>query len=204
MKKTVLTLITLILIGIFILPKGTNAEEGTKREGIKPPTKSQEQGLNYRNTIPKNFETHIAAQTAQDKERVRVIIDLYKMLETDPTPENLLKYVSDTYIQHNTLLPDGANPIALMFAASVAQYPVKLDIHKIIVSGDWAMVHVNFRNLNASDPSDLGISAVDMYYFGSDGRVEEHWDALQTVPTHSGNPHGMFLKVYPYYNNGDK
>lgn len=40
------------------------------------------------------------------------------------------------------------------------------------------------------------MAAVDTYLFGADGRVEEHWDVLQDVPTHSANPNGMFLKVF--------
>ncbi|MEM6886213.1 MAG: hypothetical protein AAF571_14395, partial [Verrucomicrobiota bacterium] len=58
------------------------------------------------------------------------------------TPETLSEFLSDRYIQHSTGVPNGRNPIAMLFASSVAQYDVKIDIHKIIVVGDWAMAHV--------------------------------------------------------------
>lgn len=173
---------------------GANAKDTTSK--IKPPTRSSEQAMIYKNSVPKNFKTHIIAVTEQDKARAQKIIEVYKMLETEPTPEKMLKYVSDTYIQHSTTVPDGAHPISMMFAYSVAKYPVAIDVHKVIVSGDWAMAHVNFRNLETTNPKDLGTAAVDMYLFGADGRIEEHWDVLQGVPTHSANPHGMFLKVF--------
>ena len=104
--------------------------------------------------------------------------------------------MSDTYIQHSTGVPNGRNPIAMLFASSVAQYEVKIDVHKVIVVGDWAMAHVNFRNVDNAEPDDLGTAAVDMYFFGKDGRIEEHWDVLQEVPTHSANANGMFVKYF--------
>jgi predicted SnoaL-like aldol condensation-catalyzing enzyme len=195
MKRLTAGIFALTLIGTVATPTGAFAQEATERE-IIPPTKSQDQKMNRRNTIPRDFPTHIAAQTEQDKARAQMIIELYAVLAAKPTPENMLKYVSDTYIQHNTMAPDGAHPIAMMFAASVAEYPVEIDVHKVMVSGDWAMAHVNFRNLDSSAEDDLGSAAVDMYLFGPDGKVEEHWDVLQEVPTHSASPHGMFLKVF--------
>ncbi|MEO0692463.1 MAG: hypothetical protein AAFY90_06265 [Pseudomonadota bacterium] len=162
----------------------------------RPPTTSQEQGLNHRNTVPRDFETIIIAQTVADRARAAQIIEIYDVLETAPTPENMRRYISERYIQHNTLIPDGPVPLAMMFSSSVAQYPVEIDVHKVMVSGDWAMAHVNFRNLSNDDPNDLGTAAVDIYLYDADGMVAEHWDVLQGVPTHSANPNGMFLKLF--------
>jgi predicted SnoaL-like aldol condensation-catalyzing enzyme len=162
----------------------------------QPPTTSQEQGLNFRNTVPEDFETIIIAPTAADRARAEEILEIYELLETDPTPENLSAYISDSYIQHNPLIPDGHVPLAMMFSASVAEYPVEIDVHKVMVSGDWAFAHVNFRNLANDDPDDLGTAAVDIYLYDAEGMVTEHWDVLQGVPTHSGNPNGMFLKAF--------
>lgn len=161
----------------------------------QPPTRSQEQGLNYRNTVPKEFETIIIAATDEDRARAEQIIEIYKVLETAPTPDNMRKYISEAYIQHNTIIPDGPVPLAMTFLSSVAQYPVEIDVHKVMVIGDWAMAHVNFRNLTNNDPNDLGTAAVDMYLYNAEGKVAEHWDVLQGVPTHSGNSNGMFLKL---------
>ena len=106
-------------------------------------------------------------------------------------PEQVVAEEADS-----TMLPDGPQPLAMLFASSVKQYPVAIDVHKVAVVGDFAMAHVNFRNLDTADPADLGIAAVDMYLFGEDGKVVEHWDTLQNVPTHSANPNTMFLKLY--------
>jgi len=160
------------------------------------PTKSQDQQMDRRNTVPKGYETHIILGSEADRPRAEFLIDLYKVFEKNPTGETLTPYLSDRYIQHSTGVPNGRNPIAMLFASSVAQYDVKIDIHKVMVVGDWAMAHVNFRNVDNAEPDDLGTAAVDMYFFGPDGRVEEHWDVLQQVPTHSANPNGMFVKIF--------
>ncbi|MEM9670068.1 MAG: hypothetical protein AAF950_14190 [Pseudomonadota bacterium] len=165
-------------------------------EAFAPPTKSQDQQLDKRNTVSKDFETHIIVADEAGRARAERIMELYEVFATNPTGETLRPFLSDRYIQHSTGVPNGRNPIAMLFASSVAQYDVKIDVHKIIVVGDWAMAHVNFRNVDNAEPDDLGTAAVDMYFFGPDGRVEEHWDVLQQVPTHSANTNGMFVKFF--------
>ncbi|MEO1657284.1 MAG: nuclear transport factor 2 family protein [Pseudomonadota bacterium] len=157
------------------------------------PTKSRDQELIYLQGVPKDFETHIFVADEQGAARAQQLIEIYKILEAGPTIEKVRKYVSDDYIQHSTMLPDGPQPLAMLFASSAKQYPVKIDVHKVAVVGDFGMAHVNFRNLSTEDPADLGIAAVDMYYWGEDGKIVEHWDTLQNVPTHSANSNTMFL-----------
>ena len=196
MKKLTISLFlfAMLLLGALVPIVSVSAQEaGGDRT---TPMTSQDQGMNHRNTIPREFTTEIIVVDDEGRARAEEIIEIYKVLSTDPSIDNMRKYLSDKYIQHNTVVPDGAEAIAMLFSSSVAQYPVEIDVHKVMVVGDWAMAHVNFRNLDTTDPEDLGTAAVDMYLYGPDGKVEEHWDVLQGVPTHSANPNGMFLKVF--------
>ncbi|MEM1241473.1 MAG: nuclear transport factor 2 family protein [Cyanobacteria bacterium P01_H01_bin.26] len=189
-----LFLVAMLLLGALVPIVSVSAQEaGGDRT---TPMTSQDQGMNYQNTIPREFTTEIIVVDDEGRARAEEIIEIYNVLSTDPSIDNMRKYLSDNYIQHNTVVPDGAEAIAMLFSSSVAQYPVEIDVHKVMVVGDWAMAHVNFRNLDTTDPEDLGTAAVDMYLYGPDGKVEEHWDVLQGVPTHSANPNGMFLKVF--------
>ena len=169
---------------------------GAEDDPFAPPTRSQEQGFIHRNTIPTEFETHIIANNDADRARAQRIIDLYDVLSGQPTIETVSAFVSDRYIQHSTMLPNGREPLAMLFGASAEEYPVEIDIHKIIVVGNWAMAHVNFRNLDNDSPDDLGMAAVDMYLFNDDGKIAEHWDVLQFVPSHAPNPNGMFVTLF--------
>ena len=188
MYQTKLKLIVMYFLGAFILSIGAYAQDGR-------PIKSQDQEMDKVNVVPKNFTTEIIAIDDEGRKRAQDIIEIYKILSTEPTPDNLKKYLSDNYVQHSTMVPDGYNGLAMVFSSSVKQYPVEIDVHRIMVIGDWAMAHVNFRNLDTTDPDDLGTAAVDLYYYAPDGKVLEHWDVLQAVPTYSVNPNGMFLKI---------
>lgn len=84
----------------------------------------------------------------------------------------------------------------MLFKGSVDEYPVAIDVHKVIVVGDSAMAHVNFRNLDNDSPDDMGMAAVDMYLFDAEGKITEHWDVLQLVPSHAPNPNGMFVTLF--------
>lgn len=193
--KSLCQLLTLpISLSLLSFSSLSSAEDAV--DPFARPTKSQDQKMDKRNVVPTSFTTHIIAADDAGRKRAEKIIELYEVFATNPTGETLKPFLSDRYIQHSTGVPNGRNPIAMLFASSVAQYDVAIDIHKIIVVGDWAMAHVNFRNVDNAEPDDLGTAAVDMYLFGPDGRVEEHWDVLQQVPTHSANGNGMFVKVF--------
>ena len=161
-----------------------------------PPTKSREQQMVHPQSVVRDYETHIFVTDEQGRARAQQLLELYRVLSGTPTIEKVRKYVSDDYIQHSTMLPDGPQPLAMLFAQSAAQYPIKIDVHKIAIVGDFGMAHVNFRNLDNDAPEDLGIAAVDMYYWGKDDKIVEHWDTLQVVPTVSTNANTQFLKLY--------
>ncbi|MEM7707150.1 MAG: hypothetical protein AAF358_16460 [Pseudomonadota bacterium] len=187
---------TPVLLAVFFASWHSAAPCAEKTGDEAKPRTSQDQGLNYRNTAPQDFDTVIIAANAADRARAQEILEIYRVLESDPSIANMRKYIASGYIQHNTVIPDGPEPLAMVFSSSVAQYPVAIDVHKVMVLGDWAMAHVNFRNLSGNNPNDLGIAAVDIYRYNADGKVIEHWDVLQGVPTHSANPNGMFLPVF--------
>jgi len=86
------------------------------------------------------------------------------------------------YIQHNPLIPDGAEALGKFLARSPRSGPkARVVVDKIIAVGDYVFAHVNFLNLFNDDPEDTGIAGVDIYKMDSDGRALEHWDTLQPV-----------------------
>ncbi|MEO0825809.1 MAG: hypothetical protein AAFY67_09115, partial [Cyanobacteria bacterium J06642_9] len=74
--------------------------------GRTTPMTSQDQGMNYRNTIPREFTTEIIVVDDEGRARAEQIIEIYKVLSTDPSIVNMRQYLSDDYIQHNTVVPD--------------------------------------------------------------------------------------------------
>ena len=70
----------------------------------------------------------------------------------------------------------------------------RVEVHRVIASGDWVWAHINFINLYNDEPNDRGVAGVDIYRFNSDGKMVEHWDVLQEVSISSKavNTNGMF------------
>ncbi len=171
-------------------------EHSNSQGADETPTSSRDQLQNQRNRIPESFETIIIAPDAKSRERAMVIIEIYDTFVRNPSPEALSEFIADGYIQHSSAAPDGYDGIGMVFSQSVKQYPVEIDVHKVMVVGDWAMAHVNFRNLDRRDEGDIGMTAVDMFTFNDEDKVTEHWDAVQGIPTYSVTPrHGMFRRV---------
>lgn len=91
---------------LFASTLGATAQD---KDPFAPPTRSQDQGFIYRNAIPQGFETHIIVNNDADRARAERIIEFYEVLATRPSIESVGEYVSDQYIQHSTMLPNGAS-----------------------------------------------------------------------------------------------
>ncbi len=96
-------------------------------------------------------------------------------------------YVAPDYIQHNPGIADGREPAIAALASMFADRVKTFDIKRILVDGDMAVIHVHVR----PTPDARGASVFDMYRL-RDGKIVEHWDAIQPVPEKSANPHPMF------------
>ena len=132
-------------------------------------------------------------RTTRNKNNILAFYDV--MLNQHKPVEAVNEYLVSTYIQHNPLIPDGAQALGEFFGRAVKDRPkLHVKVHKIIAIGDYVWAHVNFVNLYSDDPNDRGIAGVDVFRMDSDGRAVEHWDVLQQVPDPSSgaNTNGMF------------
>jgi predicted SnoaL-like aldol condensation-catalyzing enzyme len=142
------------------------------------------------------------SRAVRNKDTILAWYDL--MINKKQPEEAAAKFVSPDYIQHNPLIPNGAEALGTFFGQiTKARTSARVVVHRIIAVGDYVWAHVNFLNLFNDDPQDSGVVGVDIYKLDADGRAIEHWDVLQTVgdPTNSApwfapnvpraNPNGM-------------
>ena len=92
--------------------------------------------------------------------------------------------VSGPYIQHNPLVADGIDGV-MSFLKQVGRVPC--EVKRIAIEGDLAFVHVRYLSLFGQETA-----GVDIFRFDANGKILEHWDVLQPVPSTSKNANTMF------------
>lgn len=104
--------------------------------------------------------------------------------------EGTKKYIAKEYLQHNPTVADGPQAFIDAFEPFLRENPESHAIIKrVIAEGDLVMLHVHSR-LNKQD---AGEAVVDIFRFDDDGKIIEHWDVIQPVPTEkTASGRGMF------------
>lgn len=96
-------------------------------------------------------------------------------------------YVAPNYVQHNPGIADGRDAAVAALADMFADPAKHFTIEQVLVDGDMAVIHVHA----IPTPGSHGASVFDMYRM-KDGKIVEHWDAIQLVPEKAANSHPMF------------
>jgi predicted SnoaL-like aldol condensation-catalyzing enzyme len=121
----------------------------------------------------------------QNRAIIEAFVDeFYKQKNVRKAFEN---FVSEQYIQHNPTICDGREAAIEMLEPKFSNPDANFDIKRILVDNDLAVIHLNGK-LSANS---LGVAVVDIYRL-LDGKIVEHWDVLQPVPTEKINPRSMF------------
>jgi predicted SnoaL-like aldol condensation-catalyzing enzyme len=121
-------------------------------------------------------------RAARNKNNVLALYDL--MINQKRSEEATAKYISESYIQHSPLIPDGPVALGQFFSRVTGERAkARVVVHRIMAIGDYVWAHVNFLNLFNDDPDDTGIAGVDIYRMDAEGKAVEHWDTLQVVGT---------------------
>ncbi len=97
-------------------------------------------------------------------------------------------YVGAHYIQHNPLVGDGPEPFIAYFERMAAEYPDKtIDFVRAVAEGDLVALHTH-----QVWPGGDEYVTMDFFRFDANGKIVEHWDAIQQVPATSANGNTMY------------
>jgi len=97
-------------------------------------------------------------------------------------------YVGAEYIQHNPLVADGKQPFIAYFTEMAAQYPGKeIEFVRAVAEGDLVALHTH-----QTWPGNEEYVTMDFFRFDANGKIIEHWDAIQKVPNETMNGNLMY------------
>lgn len=92
------------------------------------------------------------------------------------------RFSTDSYVQHNRAIPDGIDGLTNYVARIAKRFPdYSYDVRHILVSGDRVVFrsHVTLRAAHRGNQK-KGFVVFDMWKL-EDGRIANHWDALQPL-----------------------
>jgi len=115
-------------------------------------------------------------------------IAFYKMAyEGNPTKAAEL-YLGDEYIQHNPDVADGLQGLIDYFDRMQREYPEKsIEFVRCIGEGNLVALHTH-----QTWPGNDRYVTMDFFRFDENGKICEHWDAIQQIPKQSKNPNTMY------------
>ena len=96
--------------------------------------------------------------------------------------------VGDEYIQHNPMVGDGIEGFVEYFERMNNEYPDKsIEFVRVISEGDLVALHTH-----QTWPGGYEYVTMDFFRFDENGKIVEHWDAIQEIPKESANKNTMY------------
>jgi predicted SnoaL-like aldol condensation-catalyzing enzyme len=118
----------------------------------------------------------------------RNAIDFYRTAYLGDPAQAVARYAGADYIQHNPAVGDGKHAFINYFTEMAQQYPGKsIEFVRAVAEGDLVALHTH-----QTWPGGDEYVTMDFFRFNDDGKIVDHWDAIQVVPLETKNGNLMY------------
>jgi predicted SnoaL-like aldol condensation-catalyzing enzyme len=124
----------------------------------------------------------------RNKSNVLAFYDL--MFNYSQPAQAIERYAGATYTQHNPEVPDGRAAFIAYFEKMAKEHPKKsVSFKRVFADGDFVVLHSahHFPGWRGGT-----WAAMDIFRLDANGKLVEHWDVLQKVPSSAAHTNGMF------------
>jgi predicted SnoaL-like aldol condensation-catalyzing enzyme len=116
-------------------------------------------------------------------------VNFYKMSYEGAPRKAAELYVGNEYIQHNPSVENGVEPFVVYFEKAGREHPNKLiEFVRVIGEGDLVALHTHQTWPDIKKE----YVTMDFFRFDANGKIVEHWDAIQQIPPTSANGNTMY------------
>ncbi len=119
------------------------------------------------------------------------VLAFYDLMFNQSKPALAMQqYGGATYTQHNPEVADGREAFVAFFEQMAKDSPGKsVAFKRVFADGNYVVLHSEhtFPGWRGGN-----WAAMDIFRLDDQGKIVEHWDALQKVPKKSANTNGMF------------
>jgi len=115
-------------------------------------------------------------------------IEFYRVAFLGEPAKAVAKYVGAEYTQHNPLVANGKQAFIDYFEEMARGYPTKsIEFVRTIAEDNLVAVHTH-----QIWPGNEEYVTMDFFRFDDYGKIVEHWDSMQQIPTETKNGNKMY------------
>ncbi len=115
-------------------------------------------------------------------------IAFYKTAYLGEPRKSVELYTGEEYIQHNPAVGNGKEAFIEYFERMQAEYPEKsITSVRAVAEDDLVALHTH-----QTWPGNDQYVTMDFFRFDENGKIVEHWDAIQQIPETSANDNTMY------------
>lgn len=115
-------------------------------------------------------------------------IDFYRTAYLGNPAFAVEQFVGAEYIQHNPLVANGKQAFIDYFETMARDYPEKsIEFVRATAEGDLVSLHTH-----QTWPAGEEYVTMDFFRFDENGKIIEHWDAIQQIPAATMNGNSMY------------